>query len=1021
MDFLDKRIEVIAKELKQLSIMDTVPLNNWQMKKGFYRTPEEATASDAPWQLFDSSKDIWTGNDAYFWFRTTFDVPESFAGKHLQLRVASQIESPFYAMNPQFLVFVDGTPQQGADINHKDIFLTYSGESGRTYTIDLQAYTGTEHSVFNLFCTLEVLDAEIEGLSYDLLVPLEGFSRLDADSEARIELERTLNTAVNLLDLRCPYSEQFSHSVREARTYLDRSLYSKDTILAPTASVIGHTHIDVAWLWTVEQTKAKVARSFSTVLGLMKEYPDYRFMSSQPVLYSFLKDHYPMLYAEVQERIKEGRWECEGGMYLEADCNLTSGESLVRQFLYGKRFFKEEFAKESTILWLPDVFGYSGALPQILKKCGIKYFMTTKINWNQFDRMPHDTFMWKGIDGSEILTYFITTPEVGQSPKQFFTTYNGRLHPDAVIGAWRRYQDKAINNDILICYGYGDGGGGPTKEMLETARRMEKGLPGMPRVKQTFVADYFQSLDATVKGNRELATWEGELYFEYHRGTLTSMGRNKRGNRKSEFSLMDLELLDVLSGNDHVKEREKLWKKVLVNQFHDILPGSSIKGVYDVTKVEYEELENSLHAFIQEDAMRLVEEDPAYITILNTTGFERHDLVYVGKDIQGLECDDAWYPAQNGYCYVTNIPSKGYRVFQKTARTETSDIPFEFQSSHELVTPYYRVKLSAKGTISELYDVKNNRNILKKNTEGNRMVMFEDKPMNYDNWDIDIYYTEKYWEVETITSFAWVDVGPLYATLKVEKVISKSTITQWITFYAASSRIDFKNSVDWKESQCLLKVFFDADVHTDEATFDIQSGAIKRKTHQNTSWDKARFESCGQKFVDVSERRYGVALLNDCKYGHSVRNGEIGLSLIKSGIYPNPDADKETHEFKFSLFPHEGDLSDSDTLANSYFVNQDLLEIEGKAPERKFSFVSSDCKNVVIETVKRSEDGSGVVIRVYESENALTKFNLTFSKAFRTAFLTNLLEEDALEVAQNSDVLSLEIKPYEVLTIKIEE
>ncbi len=289
------------------------------------------------------------------------------------------------------------------------------------------------------------------------------------------------------------------------------------------------------------QTREKVVRSFATVLKFMDEYPEYRFMSSQPVLYYFLKQRYPELYAQIQQRVKEGRWETEGGMWLEADCNLTSGESLVRQFIYGKRFFREEFGQDNRILWLPDVFGYSGALPQIMKKSGVDYFMTTKLAWNQINKIPNDTFIWRGIDGSQVLTHLITTLNVGQDPKEnFFTTYNGILHPDAIMGGWERYQNKEINNDILVCYGYGDGGGGPTRQMLETARRMEYGVRGIPKVRQASARTYFEELETRVKDNPHLETWEGEFYFEYHRGTYTSMARNKRGNRKSELLMMDL-------------------------------------------------------------------------------------------------------------------------------------------------------------------------------------------------------------------------------------------------------------------------------------------------------------------------------------------------------------------------------------------------------------------------------------------------------------------------------------------------
>lgn len=547
-DFLDKRVNGICAELKKLSVKQKFETSNWLIKPGNLLRPEDADADPAPFEPFDSRTMHWYGPDKHYWFRADVTVPQEMDGKPLWMHVCTQIDEWDDAKNPQFLLFVDGKVTQGVDMNHRDILLDRHAQGGRTYRLELQSYTGILHTEFNLIVDLREIDPEIEGLYYDLVVPLEAFPRLEEDGKSRRDLENVLNEAVNLIDLRTPYNESFYQSVAAARAYLAKALYTDlaghDEVIA---SCIGHTHIDVAWWWTVAQTREKVCRSFATVLKLMEEYPNYKFMSSQPQLYYFLKQRYPELYEQIKQRVAEGRWEPEGGMWVEADCNLTSGESLVRQFLYGKRFFKEEFGVDNRILWLPDVFGYSGALPQIMAKCGIDYFMTTKLAWNQFNKMPYDTFKWRGIDGTEILTHLVTTLGVGQSENDFFTTYNGILHPDALIGGWHRYQQKDINNDILISYGYGDGGGGPTRAMLETSTRMEKGIEGLPKVRQAFARTYFDELAKRVEDNRRLPTWEGELYFEYHRGTYTSMARNKRSNRKIELHMMDLELLSLLA------------------------------------------------------------------------------------------------------------------------------------------------------------------------------------------------------------------------------------------------------------------------------------------------------------------------------------------------------------------------------------------------------------------------------------------------------------------------------------------
>ena len=645
MDFLDKRVGVICNELKKLKVKQVFPLTQWEYKEGNFIHPEDALKDEAAWENFDCKTMHWYGPDIHYWFRADVTVPESFDGKPLWMHVCTQIDEWDDAKNPQFLLFVDGKVTQGIDMNHRDVLLTRCAKAGETYRLELQAYTGILHTEFNLIVDLREIDPEIQGLYYDLAVPLQAFPRLEPDGKPRRDLERVLNDAVNLLDLRHPYDGNFYQSVSEARAFLKQALYTDlagdDDVIA---TCIGHTHIDVAWWWTVAQTREKVCRSFATVLKLMEEYPDYKFMSSQPQLYYFLKERYPELYEQIKKRVAEGRWEPEGGMWVEADCNLTSGESLVRQFLYGKRFFKEEFGVDNRILWLPDVFGYSGALPQIMAKCGIDYFMTTKLAWNQFNKMPYDTFRWRGIDGTEILTHLITTLGVGQDEKDFFTTYNGMLHPDAILGGWHRYQQKDINNDILISYGYGDGGGGPTREMLETSSRMDKGIEGVPKVRQAFARTYFDELKERVEGNKRLPTWEGELYFEYHRGTYTSMARNKRSNRKAELHMMDLELLGVLADPKVAypdAELDGLWHGILINQFHDILPGSSIHEVYEVTKKEYEEMEAQISVLTDERVRALIREGEG-VTVLNTTGFERDDVVELG------DCDAEALLDENG-------------------------------------------------------------------------------------------------------------------------------------------------------------------------------------------------------------------------------------------------------------------------------------------------------------------------------------------------------------------------------------
>lgn len=1026
MRFIEDRISVICNELKELAFVKKEPVKGVVYKKGLYFYPYEAEQSAEPWEEFDSKTMHWYGPDEHYWFRAEYTVPKSMDGKTLYLKVATQVDHWDYAKNPQFLLFVNGQMTQGMDLNHQTVMLERCAKEGETYTIDLQGYTGVMFAELTFTMETVEVDETINEIYYDIVVPLQGFSRMQEDDKVRKDLRTILNNTVNLLDLRTPYSEEFYQSIEEAHNYIQKALYEdmsgyEDVI----ASCIGHTHIDVAWLWTVAQTREKVARSFSTVLKYMDEYPEYKFMSSQPALYQFLKERYPETYEKIKERVKEGRWEPEGGMWVEADCNLTSGESLVRQFLYGKKFFKDEFGIDSRILWLPDVFGYSGALPQIMKKSGIKYFMTTKLAWNQINKVPYDTMMWRGIDGSEIFTHLITTLGVGQSEADFFTTYNGMLHPDAILGGWHRYQNKDINNDILIAFGYGDGGGGPTREMLETSKRMEKGIRGIPKVRQEFAGNYFEELEERVEGNKSLPVWEGELYFEYHRGTYTSMGRNKRSNRRCEQLLMDVELLEVLTGTSEKEEMDKIWRTVLLNQFHDILPGSSIAEVYEVTKKEYAEIESRLAEMIAEKLNLLMDGGQDKISVFNTLGFDRNDVVSLGDCHAAALTDESGkiYPvqetAQGAVAYITDIPAKGGKTLQllDTVKEEASRIQI---TENGIETPFYRISIDENGLFTSIYDKECDREVLKAGEKGNLLRMYEDKPMHYDCWDIDMYYSEKYWDAEKADKIQWTEEGPVRATLEIQRTISNSVIKQEIHFYADSRRIDFSTWVDWKEHQHLLKVHFPVNIHSDEATFEVQFGNLKRKIHGNTSWDEARFESCGQKWMDISEGHYGVSLLNDCKYGYSAKDSNIALTLIKSGIEPNKTADQEEHVFTYALYPHKEMWSAAGTVQEAYKLNQPAYATKGELKNTGKSFISTDKDNIIIETVKPAENGDGMIVRLYDCENSLTKATLTFAEGMlESVEECNLMEEKEADIEACGNSFTVSVKPYEIKTYRV--
>ena len=1040
MRYILERVRKIATDIKENVYTNKLEIKNFQYKEGNFLGIEAINSDTSEWINFNSDKDNWGGtDDKHFWFRTSVTVPQEFEGQVLALDIYA-FEEGWDAVNPQFILYVNGEHIQGLDINHREVILTNNAKAGEVYEIDLHSYTGrTWDKRLTLNASLVTIDLAARDLYFNLQVPVWSCEKIDEDDKKRIDMLLVLNDAINLLDLRKVFSKEYNESIKKANEFLEVEFYEKlcgheDYV----ATCVGHTHIDVAWWWTVAQTREKVGRSFSTVLKLMDQYPEYIFMSSQPQLYKFIKEDYPDIYEKIKEKVKEGVWEPEGAMWLEADCNVTSGESLIRQILHGKRFFKEEFNVENEVLWLPDVFGYSAALPQILKKSNVNYFMTTKIAWNQFNKMPYDTFMWKGIDGTEILTHFITTTDPNQDKKCHFTTYNGILHPGSIKGAWDRYQQKEINDDVLVCYGYGDGGGGVSYEMLETGRRMAKGIPGMPKVKLGNSLDYFKKLEKKVEGNKRLPRWIGELYLEYHRGTYTSMARNKRDNRISEQlyeSTEKVNSLAMLLGKEYPAENiNKNWENILLNQFHDILPGTSIKKVYDVTAEDYKRIIGSGKEMLA-DGINYIAENISLknksVVVFNTLGFDRDDIVEfeVPSDInmpavldgnEEIECqliDDG-----KAIFFAKGIPANGHKAFEIIEATKSSSTNLTIEKNY-IENKFFDIKINEEGNITSIIDKKSNREVLKEGQTANVLQAFEDKPMDYDNWDIDIYYDEKMWLVNDVQHIEVIERGNVRSTLEIKRKFQDSTIIQKVYIYNDIPRIDFDTNIDWKESQVLLKAAFPVDINSNEATYEIQYGNVKRPTHRNTSWDEARFEVCGHKWVDLSEGNYGVSLMNNSKYGHDILDGVMRLTLLKSGILPNTTSDQEVHNFIYSIYPHTGDYKDAGTVKMAYNLNVPLYskveEAHEGSLESKSSLVKVDKDNVIIEVIKKAEDSDELVIRMYECHNMRTNVTLEMISEIESVKECNLMETDISELSKDGNKVSFEMKPFEILTLKV--
>lgn len=828
-----------------------------------------------------------------------------------------------------------------------------------------------------------------------------------------------------------PGSDNFYESLHQADDILNARIDGMEKNSSVNVYCVGHTHIDMAWLWRLKHTHEKASRSFSTVLRMMEMFPEYIFLQTQPQLYAYIKEEFPEIYEEIKKRAAQGRWEVDGGMWVEADCNLTSGESLTRQILIGSNFIRDEFGKEVEYLWLPDVFGYSWALPQILKKSGIDMFMTTKISWNQYNRMPHDTFFWKGMDGSEVLTHFITTPEPWNEPGSWFYTYNGLLTAGTVKGVWDAYSEKEMNKDLLISYGYGDGGGGVNRDLLEMRRRIDK-MPGLPSLKTSTAGEYFRKLKETVKETDQYVhTWDGELYLEYHRGTYTSQGYNKRMNRKMELLYRKAEWLTamnaVLEQNMEKAQQEKLtqgWKMILTNQFHDIIPGSSIHEVYEDSRRDYEKVKQIAEEVTADYRAAALEDKEGAYTVYNASGWDLDELAAAPLNGETVYTDEEGnvLPSQRGegvvYVQVGKVPAMGRKViFARKGENRPKSSAFTV-SGRNIETPFYLVSLNSYGQITRLFDKEEGREVLAAGERGNVLQMFEDKPIDNDAWDIDIFYQQKMREITDLTSFEVTQCGPLRLVIHMEWSYMNTAIAQDMILYSKNRRIDFKTDVDFRERQQLLKAAFTVDVRSTFATYDIQYGNVRRPNHWNTSWDQARFESVGHRFADLSERNYGVALMNDCKYGYDVKDNQMRISLLRSGRQPDHIQDVGRHEFTYSLLPHRGDFVDGHVVEEAYALNNpmDIWKGEDRSPFK--SFFTIDNAQVEIDAVKKSEDGNYLVVRFHDFAGSKQKAEIKPSFPFK-AWAESDLRERPME-AFRRDAVAVDLHPYEIKTLMFE-
>ncbi len=998
----------------------------FQTEKQFHEIPDESLFRTI------SKGHIWSGEGNYFWVRTKVDVPEHLDGRSLFLRP----ELGFY----EGMLWVDGKPfgiyaskeSVNSHGNHYCNMIRKHADKNETIDIAVEFYAGhyimgtqpmekkdrpNYEYTFNSF-SLCVKNDTIADFLFDLKVFNQMAKALGENSFTRAEIIKHL-VKVHEMVYYSPEDaseEKFIEALKEAGKELKKCYSYKNANPAPFAGIIGHSHMDTAWLWHIGETVKKCARTYSNQISLMEQYPEYMFIQSSAYHGKLMKKHYPQLFEDIKKAVKTGKYEPNGAVWVECDCNIVSGESLVRQFLWGQRFTREEFCYTSNAFWLPDTFGYSAAIPQIMKSCGVDYFLTTKMAWNDTNKFPYETFYWQGIDGTKVLTH-LNRIHVWPDPKTSIDTITGGNNSNNGLN------EKIVSNMRLLSYGYGDGGGGPQFEMVEMAKRCAD-IQGCPKMQHISVGDFMKKLES---GLNDPSTYNGELYLELHRGTLTNQHTIKRNNRLCENAIRNLEVLtvmdsveqDIVCSDEHIRPH---LENLLVNQFHDILPGTCIPRVHDESIKQTTEIldkcDNLIHGIIKRE-MR-----DNSLSIVNTLPFERRDVIYLdykeGYIVEGgysQQVVNDIYDAKK--IAVDGLSLKAFSCTPVTMLRGKPSAKSKFTlSGNNLITPFALVTFNDKGYIESYIDRSNNRELRGEGYALNTFLIGEEFSSEWDSWDIDADYYLKIRDDAELLERNVISNGPVELRIRSKyKLTDKSFIKQDMIFYGSVPEVRFETEIDWNDNHRLLKAEFDTSIVTDFARQEIQFGHIRRLTSKNSDIEKARFEVCNHKYTDISENRYGVSLINDCKYGISVEQGKLGLTLHKGGCRPDYRGDKGVHYCSYSFLPHNCGYSAESVIQPAYEFNVKPLILNGY--KEADSFIQTDKSNIIIETIKPCEDNTNAyILRLYDAEGTYTNATLKLGKDAKKVDMTNMLEEVIEPVEQTNDIL-LSFKPFEIKTLKV--